>query len=159
MAKKAAGLLKCETLAETPGKPTDPNAKDCVTKVQTKFDGGLKPANGCFENPAPSRQWCRKVPSSPTPSRRYSRSRVRRQVSPCNSRTDRHFPFVIDGSRGRGRCPYAESQSGRRPDIPAAQGVGQPRLGEPRTEDGAFAVRKDIRSGATGLAGVGGKES
>jgi hypothetical protein len=49
MAKKAAGLLKCEALAETPGKPADPNAKDCVTKVQTKFDGGLEPAKGCFE--------------------------------------------------------------------------------------------------------------
>src|SRR5215475_9973033 len=49
MAKKAAGLLKCEALAETPGKPADPNAKDCVTKVQAKFDGGSTPAKGCFE--------------------------------------------------------------------------------------------------------------
>src|SRR5262245_65611189 len=49
MAKKAAGLLKCEARAETPGKPADPNAKDCVTKVQTKFDGGLDPTKGCFE--------------------------------------------------------------------------------------------------------------
>ena len=48
MAKKAAGLLKCEALAETPGKPADPNAKECVTKVRTKFDGGPKPAKGCF---------------------------------------------------------------------------------------------------------------
>src|SRR5262245_17200728 len=48
MAKKAAGLLKCEPLAETPGKPADPNAKECVTKVRTKFDGGPKPAKGCF---------------------------------------------------------------------------------------------------------------
>src|SRR5262245_37668750 len=49
MAKKAAGLLKCEALAETPGKPADRNAKDCVTKVQSEFDGGPKPAKGCFE--------------------------------------------------------------------------------------------------------------
>ena len=49
MAKKAAGLLKCEALAETPGKPADPDAEDCVTKVQTKFDGGSEPAKGCFE--------------------------------------------------------------------------------------------------------------
>src|SRR5262245_54749475 len=49
MAKKAAGLLKCEALAETPGKPPDPNAKDCVTKVRAKFDGGSNPAKGCFE--------------------------------------------------------------------------------------------------------------
>src|SRR5262245_66034565 len=48
MAKKAAGLLKCEALAETPGKPADPNAKDCVTKVRAKFDGGSTPAKGCF---------------------------------------------------------------------------------------------------------------
>jgi len=47
MAKKAAGLLKCEALAETPGKPADRNAKDCVTKVQTKF-GDVAPAKGCF---------------------------------------------------------------------------------------------------------------
>src|SRR5262245_38916068 len=49
MAKKAAGLLKCEALAETPGKPPEPNAKDCVTKVRAKFDGGSTPAKGCFE--------------------------------------------------------------------------------------------------------------
>ena len=49
MAKKAAGLLKCEALAETPGRPADPNAKDCVTKVRAKFDGGSTPAKGCFE--------------------------------------------------------------------------------------------------------------
>ena len=49
MAKKAAGVLKCEALAETPGKPVDPNAKDCVTKAETKFDGGAQPAKGCFE--------------------------------------------------------------------------------------------------------------
>jgi hypothetical protein len=48
MAKKAAGLLNCEALAVTPGKPADPNPKDCVTKVVTKFDGGLEPAKGCF---------------------------------------------------------------------------------------------------------------
>src|SRR5262245_27874453 len=48
MAKKAAGLLKCEARAETPGSPADPNAKDCVTKARTKFDGGLVPAKGCF---------------------------------------------------------------------------------------------------------------
>src|SRR5262245_28158485 len=49
MAKKAVGLLKCEALAETPGKPNDPNANDCVTKVQTKFDGGSTLVKGCFE--------------------------------------------------------------------------------------------------------------
>src|SRR5215831_2654102 len=49
MAKKAAGLLKCEALAETPGKPADPNTKDCVTKAETKFDGGAQPPKGCFE--------------------------------------------------------------------------------------------------------------
>ncbi len=49
MAKKAAGLLKCEQTAETPGKPTDPDATGCVTKVVAKFDGGTQPAKGCFE--------------------------------------------------------------------------------------------------------------
>jgi hypothetical protein len=49
MAKKAVGLLKCEALAETPGKPPDPNDKNCVTKVRIKFDGGSDPAKGCFE--------------------------------------------------------------------------------------------------------------
>src|SRR5262245_48511356 len=49
MAKKAAGLLKCEALAETPGRPVDPNTKDCVTKVETRFGTGLVTAKGCFE--------------------------------------------------------------------------------------------------------------
>ena len=31
--KKGTGLLKCHTLAETPGKPADPNADGCIDKV------------------------------------------------------------------------------------------------------------------------------
>jgi hypothetical protein len=49
MSKNAVGSLKCEQKAETPGEPADPNAGDCMTKVMTKFDGGLEPAKGCFE--------------------------------------------------------------------------------------------------------------
>ena len=49
MAKKAASLLKCHQKAETPGKPADPNAADCVTKAQNKFDGTPDPTKGCFE--------------------------------------------------------------------------------------------------------------
>ncbi len=49
VSKKATGLLKCEQLAETPGRPADPNANACVDKVRAKFDGGLDPAKGCFE--------------------------------------------------------------------------------------------------------------
>jgi hypothetical protein len=49
MARKAAGLLKCEALAETPGRLADPNANDCVTRTRTKFDGGSQPTTGCFE--------------------------------------------------------------------------------------------------------------
>ena len=49
MSKKGTGLLKCEQLAETPGKVPDPNAGGCVTKVVGKFDGGVEPAKGCFE--------------------------------------------------------------------------------------------------------------
>ncbi len=50
MSKKAGGLLKCHQKAETPGKPLDPNAGDCVTKVVAKFDGGpTAPEKGCFE--------------------------------------------------------------------------------------------------------------
>ena len=49
MAKKASRLLKCEALAETPGKPADPNDKECVTKAKAKFDGGLDATKGCFE--------------------------------------------------------------------------------------------------------------
>ena len=48
-AKKAGGLLKCHTLAETPGKPADPNAGGCTDKVVAKFDGGIDPSKGCFE--------------------------------------------------------------------------------------------------------------
>ncbi len=46
--KKLGGLLKCHQKSETPGKPMDPNAADCVTKVKAKFDGGADPAKGCF---------------------------------------------------------------------------------------------------------------
>jgi hypothetical protein len=49
VAKKATGLIKCEQLAETPGKPADPNAGGCVDKVVAKFDGGVDPTKGCFE--------------------------------------------------------------------------------------------------------------
>ena len=48
MAKKATGLLKCEARAETPGKPADPNANECITKVKAKFDGGLDATKACF---------------------------------------------------------------------------------------------------------------
>ena len=49
VAKKLKGLLKCHQLAQTPGKPVDPNAKGCLDKVRLKFDGGLEPEKGCFE--------------------------------------------------------------------------------------------------------------
>jgi hypothetical protein len=49
LSKKATGLLKCEATAETPGKPADPDAGGCRTKVIGKFDGGAEPAKGCFE--------------------------------------------------------------------------------------------------------------
>jgi hypothetical protein len=49
VSKKAGSLLKCEQKAETPGKPTDPNADGCVDKARAKFDGGEAPEKGCFE--------------------------------------------------------------------------------------------------------------
>ena len=49
VAKKAAALLKCEQKAETPGKPTDPNADGCVDKAKAKFNGGEQAEKGCFE--------------------------------------------------------------------------------------------------------------
>jgi hypothetical protein len=49
MAKKVGGLIKCEQLAETPGKAPDANANGCVDKVKDKFDGGVVAAKGCFE--------------------------------------------------------------------------------------------------------------
>ncbi len=48
MGKKAGGELKCHELAETPGKPADPNAGGCIDKVVAKFDGGVDPTKGCF---------------------------------------------------------------------------------------------------------------
>lgn len=48
-AKKAAGLIKCEALAETPGKPPFANYAGCQDKVMAKFDGGVDPSKGCFE--------------------------------------------------------------------------------------------------------------
>src|SRR5262245_43233112 len=49
MSEKGTGVLRCEQLAGTPGKPANPNANDCVTKVIARFDGGVEPAKGCFE--------------------------------------------------------------------------------------------------------------
>jgi len=49
MSKKSGGLLKCHTLAETPGKPADPNANGCIDKVVAKFESPSDPAKGCFE--------------------------------------------------------------------------------------------------------------
>jgi cysteine-rich repeat protein len=49
VASKLKSLLKCHEKAETPGKPADPNAKECVDKTKAKFDGGDAPAKGCFE--------------------------------------------------------------------------------------------------------------
>src|SRR5215813_3195034 len=49
VAKKVGALLKCEQKAETPDKPTDPNADGCVDKAEAKFDGGDQPEKGCFE--------------------------------------------------------------------------------------------------------------
>src|SRR5262249_7237008 len=49
VSKKVNDLLKCERLASTPGKPTHPDAKNCLDKAKAKFDGGADPAKGCFE--------------------------------------------------------------------------------------------------------------
>jgi hypothetical protein len=49
VSEKIGSLLKCEQKAETPGKPTDPKADECVDKAETKFDGGAAPEKGCFE--------------------------------------------------------------------------------------------------------------
>ena len=47
-ATKLASLLKCEELAESPGKPADPNAGGCRDRAKSKFDGGADAAQGCF---------------------------------------------------------------------------------------------------------------
>ena len=47
-AKKLQGILKCYQKAETPNKPNDPNAADCITKVVAKYDGGSDMTKGCF---------------------------------------------------------------------------------------------------------------
>src|SRR5690348_7163563 len=49
VAGTVAGLLKCEGLAKTPGKPAHPNTKSCVDKAKAKFDGGADPTKGCFD--------------------------------------------------------------------------------------------------------------
>ncbi len=48
VAKYLAGLLKCQQLAQTPGKSSDPNAGGCVDKAAAKYTGGLDPTKGCF---------------------------------------------------------------------------------------------------------------
>jgi hypothetical protein len=44
VAKKQDCLLKCHAIAEAKGLPVDPN---CLSKCETKFDGGVNPAKGC----------------------------------------------------------------------------------------------------------------
>jgi hypothetical protein len=48
VAKLLGSLLKCQQRAQTPGKPTDPNAGGCVDKATAKYTGGTEPAKGCF---------------------------------------------------------------------------------------------------------------
>src|SRR5436190_492569 len=48
MSKKGTGLIKCEQLAQTPGKSTDPNASGCLDKAVAKYTGGVDPTKGCF---------------------------------------------------------------------------------------------------------------
>lgn len=49
VAKKVGALLECHQIAETPGKPADPNAKGCLDQANAAFDGGSTPTKGCFE--------------------------------------------------------------------------------------------------------------
>jgi len=49
VSKYLKGVLECHQLAQTPGRPNDPNANSCVTRTQTRYDGGPEPAKGCFE--------------------------------------------------------------------------------------------------------------
>src|SRR6185503_1472853 len=48
VSKYLAGLLKCQALAQTPGKSTDPNFGGCRDKALAKYDGGIDPSKGCF---------------------------------------------------------------------------------------------------------------
>jgi hypothetical protein len=49
MSKLAAGLLKCEETAETPGKSMDTSV--CRGKVFAKFDGGADPTSSVSWTP------------------------------------------------------------------------------------------------------------
>src|SRR5262249_11733115 len=48
VSKLFAALLKCNQVAQTPKKSTDPNANGCVDKATAKYTGGLDPTKGCF---------------------------------------------------------------------------------------------------------------
>jgi len=48
VSKLYKALLKCNQLAETPGRSTDPNFGGCVDKATAKFTGGADPTKGCF---------------------------------------------------------------------------------------------------------------
>ena len=83
--KYLAALLKCRKLAQTPGKPTDPNTKGCVDKAVAKYTGGLEPTKGCFAKlEAKDPNDCQSTTNSPTVQglvgelRRRSRRRRRR---------------------------------------------------------------------------------
>src|SRR5262249_55221919 len=58
---------KCRQLAQTPGKPTDPNTKGCVDKAVAKYTGGDEPAKGCFAKlEAKNPNDCQSTTDSPT---------------------------------------------------------------------------------------------
>jgi hypothetical protein len=48
VSKYLKAVLKCRQLAQTPGKPTDPNTGGCVDKADAKYNGGIDPTKGCF---------------------------------------------------------------------------------------------------------------
>ena len=48
VAKLLGSLLKCQATAQTPGKPTDPDAGGCQDKATAKYTGGMDLSKGCF---------------------------------------------------------------------------------------------------------------
>ena len=98
MSKKAGSLLKCQQKAETPGKPTDPNSGDCVTKAKAKFDGGPTRRRAASRSSRTSARTTASPSTTPRPPRRPSTTASTRS-SPASIRARSTRPSAASARR------------------------------------------------------------
>jgi hypothetical protein len=101
---RTAALLKCHVTSETKGVP--PGEKDCITKAQTKYDGGVDPEKGCF-----AKLEAKYAPGSETPCLTFGDSaalavKVDTFVVSAVSAVDPAYPDIVISkcSAGKKKC-------------------------------------------------------